>query len=172
MKVLGIDPAKRSGFYHSDGYFIAENCDRFGDQPGQSLVRFRKLLTEILQKHPTELIAAEDASFGSPNPNVQAEHNERRGIIKLVAAELTIDVKFFHPTSIKMFATGSGRADKAQMMRACKTLENLDINDPDIADAYWIMRLAARPDCWPVKKPKATKRGKVLPATKRYKRLF
>lgn len=172
MNVLGIDPAQRSGFYHSDGFFVAENCTRYGDRPGQSLIRFKKLLTDILREHPAELIAAEDASFGSPNPNVQAEHNERRGVIKVVAAELEIEVKFFQPTSIKMFATGSGRADKSQMMRACKTLENLDIQDPDIADAYWIMRLGSRPDCWPQQKAKKPRRGKVLPPTKRYKRLF
>lgn len=173
MNVLAIDPANRFGFYHTDGYFGSESIDRYGDHPGQRLLRFSKWIRDTLKNHKTDLIAAEDASFGSHNPSVQASHNELLGIIKLVAAESNIEVRLFNPMTIKVFATGSGRADKKQMMRAAKTHYGLEIHDDNVADALFIRELASRPDCWAPENPKkAKRRGKILPPTKRYKRLF
>lgn len=174
MRCLAIDPSNRTGFAHSDGYRGVEILTRAADtHPGQRLIRFEEWLTETLANHPTELIAAEDASFGSPNPNVQAMHNELRGIIHLVAAEHGIDVKLFQPASIKAHATGKGNAKKPAMVRACQDHIDKSVVDEDLADALWILDLARRPDCWPQPKLIKKRRGKVLPPTKRYApRLF
>ncbi len=95
-----------------------------------------------------KMIACENASFGSPNPNVQAMHNELLGVIGLVAARRGIDVVTFRPNQIKMYATNRGNATKEQMMRAC--VKHLKINpiDDNHADALWCLELAKRPDCW------------------------
>lgn len=163
-RVLGIDPANRTGFAHSDGYRGFIDLARAADQhPGERLIRFSNWLEETLDTHVTELIAAEDASFGSNNPHTAAQHNQLKALILLIAAEFGLPVKFFQPTTIKAFATGSGSAGKDQMKRACKTFHGIDIADENVADAFWIMELAKRPDCWPKPGEKQGRRAKKLP---------
>lgn len=170
MNILALDPAASTGFAHSDGthgaYLLTHVFDR---RPGDRLVRFSVWLNEFLRKHPTELIAAEDASFGSPNPSIQAMHNELRAVIYLVAAERELTVKMFHPSTIKLFATGRGRAKKPDMIRACREKLGIVSDSDDEVDAIWIMELAKRPDCWP--KPKPTKAA-VRKMRKKEPRLF
>lgn len=175
MNVLAIDPSNRTGFAHSDGYRGVELLTRAADtHPGQRLIRFEEWLHEMLTNHPADLVAAEDASFGSHNPSIQAQHNELRGIIHLVAAEFGVKVKLFNPMTIKVHATGNGHAKKPAMVKACQFHIDPSVVDEDVADALWILDLANRPDCWPQpKEKKRARRGvKVLPPTKRYKRLF
>lgn len=168
MNVLALDPANRTGFAHSDGYRGFVDLSRVVDKhPGQRLIRFTNWLEETLENHATDLIAAEDASFGSHNPAVQAMHNQLLGALLMTAAEYGIDVKLFFPGTIKVFATGNGRADKQQMVRACKTHYGIEVTH-DEADAIFIMELAKRPDCWP--QPKPPKRKKRFPPPG--KRLF
>ena len=104
-----------------------------------------------------DTLAAEDASFGSPNPAVQAMHNELRGVIHLVGFRHSIPVRLFAPSTIKAFACGSGRADKEQMKSAAKRLLGISVSDDNIADALWILALAGRPDCWAKQKTKPSK---------------
>lgn len=169
MNILGIDPANRLGAAHSDGYRDVIELARGGDvHPGQRLIRFSNWLEETLDAHKTELIAAEDASFGSHNPAIQAMHNQLLGVLLLVAAEYGIEVKLFFPGTIKAFATGNGRADKSQMVWACKTHFGIEPRDDNEADAIFILELAKRPDCWP--QPKVKKRRvKTLPPQKRFR---
>lgn len=170
MNILGLDPAGRTGFCHTDGFRGYVDLTRTLDKhPGARLLRFEDWLQETLGAHPTELLAAEDASFGSHNPAIQAMHNQLLGVLLLVAAEHSIDVKLFFPGTIKAFFTGSGRADKSQMIRACKTHYGIDVDDDNEADAIAIMELAKRPDCWPTPKLKRTKAVKTLPPQKRFR---
>jgi Holliday junction resolvasome RuvABC endonuclease subunit len=169
-QILGLDPANVTGYAHTDGYRgEVDLCRTLDKHPGQRLIRLSEWLEETLHSHKTDLIAAEDATFGSHNPQTQASHNELRGIIKLVAAEFGIDVKLFNPMTIKAFATGNGHATKDQMVRAAKTFYDLDVTN-NVADAVFIMELAKRPDCWPKEAEKKTRR-KVLPP-QRGRRLF
>ncbi|MFM9961470.1 MAG: crossover junction endodeoxyribonuclease RuvC [Planctomycetaceae bacterium] len=171
MNVLALDPANRTGFAHSDGYRGFVDLSRAVDtHPGQRLIRFSNWLEETLEQHTTELIAAEDASFGSVNPSVQAQHNELRGIIHLVAAEFGIDVKLFQPSTIKLHATGHGNAKKHAMVAACKRFLEIVPQDENEADALWILDLAKRPDCWPKQVEKRTKRATTLPPQKRWQK--
>lgn len=165
--ILGLDPANHTGYAHSDGFRgvlpIGSRFDRF---PGQRLIRLRDWLRETLAIHRTQLIAAEDASFGSPNPSVQAQHNELRGVIQMVAAEYSISVKLFAPSTIKAFAAGHGHATKADMIRAVKRHWGIDVLSDDEADAIAIMHLAQRPDCWPNGGAKAVRKAKKQQAAK------
>jgi Holliday junction resolvasome RuvABC endonuclease subunit len=111
--------------------------------------------------HGLSKLAYEDASFGSHNPNVQAMHNELAAIIKLVAESLDIPVVSYKPTSIKKFATDNGRAEKWQMVQACKLHFGKVVEFDDEADAFFVLEMAkqglviAGP-----KKPRATFRRK------------
>ena len=145
MKILALDPALVCGYAHSDGASGTWNlADGGTGHNGLRLVRFRVHLRRALALWPTELIAYEDAGFGSPNPNIQAMHNELRGIIKLVAAEAGgVTTVGYVPTSIKKFATGDGRAKKPAMIAAyARHYPQQQIIDDNHADALWLLRFA------------------------------
>lgn len=172
MKILALDPAAHTGFAHSDGHYgtwlITRNTDDFD---GLRLERLREHLYAAYREWGFGAVAFEDASFGSPNPATQAMHNELRGIIKLVVAELDLQVIGpFHPTTIKNFATGSGRAKKHDMIRAAEVQFGIRTNDDNIADALFILELAKHPRQW-AQSPKKVKR-RVRAAGKRERQLF
>lgn len=171
MTILALDPANTTGWAWSD-----RNETRYGtwslvvpNRPADHrLVVFLDLLRRIVAATAVELIAFEEASFGSPNRRVQAMHNELRGIIKLVAAERGIEVVGYHPTTIKKFATGSGRASKSQMIAAARTMLGLYTSDDNVADAAFILALAQRgyrqttPAAWRPKRPRRPAQSKLF----------
>lgn len=134
--ILALDPAARTGFAHTNG------------QRGVWILgveRTAELHARIIaaaDEWGVDLIATEDASFGSHNPNVQALHNELRGIIRFAAAQLGAKVVMYKPNTIKKYATGNGRAKKLQMMRACETILRIKPESDDVADALWILHMA------------------------------
>lgn len=159
MKALALDPAARCGWAWGDGKTIQSGVwglsERSDQHPGQRLFRLRELLRQAHDEVGFDVLAAEDASFGSRNPKTQASHNELRGIISLVAAECQVPLLLFHPTTIKKFATGDGRADKSQMVRACKTHFGIEATDDNEADAIFVLLLAQQ----------TARAGRVVPAT-------
>lgn len=172
VKILALDPAAHTGYAHSDGHHGVWLLTRgSGEFDGRRLERLREHIFAAFRDWGFEAIAFEDASFGSPNPNVQAMHNELRGVIKLVAAELDLEILGpFHPTTIKKFATGSGRADKGQMIRAAETQLGIRVDDDNIADALFILELARHPKQW-AESPKKVKR-RIRTAARREPKLF
>jgi len=138
QKILALDPANSCGYAHSSGQ---RGVWLLGD-PYSRLQRFRNQLLQAADRWGCDLLAYEDAAFGSINPHTAAAHNELAGIIKLVAAELCVETRSYKPATIKKFATGSGRAQKPQMIRACETILGLRVTSDDEADAIWILEMA------------------------------
>jgi len=169
IRILALDPASVTGYAWSDGTRREHGVWILGTETHR-LMALESRLEEHLTRLPCDLIAFEDASFGSPNPNVQAMHNELRGVIKLVASRRHIRFVLFHPTTIKAFATGSGRAKKPQMMAACKRLLGITPSDDNEADALWILELAKNPKQWA--EPSKAKVKRVKAARKKEPRLF
>lgn len=141
-QILALDPATSTGVAHSDGLRTVWHLGKSGGHPGSRLVRLRELLLETAMEHPFDLLASEDASFGSHNPAVQAFHNQLRGIILGVACELNVPVRLFKPNTIKKFATGSGRAKKADVIRAAEKFFGVVTESDDLADALFVLELA------------------------------
>jgi Holliday junction resolvasome RuvABC endonuclease subunit len=158
MNILALDPANKTGFAHSNGKHGVWQLGK-GDLGAQHDELAQQIIRAVDQ-WGVHLIATENAGFGSRNPSVQASHNERLGVIRYVASCLGCDIVTFQPTTIKLFATGSGNADKKQMIKACSRLLGVTAISDDDCDALWILELAKRPDCWPVAKPKAKKARK------------
>ncbi len=168
MIILALDPANVTGVALSNGkqteYRRWELVEPHKPREHRLVVLY-DLLRRTIEDNGVELIAFEEASFGSINPNVQAMHNELRGIIKLAAAEARIPTVSYHPTTIKKFATGDGRAGKPQMIRAAETMLGLETDDDNIADAAFILAMAqqgyglTRPATSPssAKKPRSRK---------------
>lgn len=143
MTILALDPANNTGFAHSDGHrgvwhLVASKTEHAGDR----LNRLADYIRGAFDQWGFDSIAFEDASFGSPNPNIQAMHNELAGIIKAVAAQCDVACRGVKPASIKKFATGNGRAKKHEMIRAAKVKLGIEVTSDDEADALWILAFA------------------------------
>lgn len=149
MKILALDPAAKCGFAWSDGtlreYGVWQIALAEREHPGARLERLREHIYEAYRDWGFERLAYEDAQHGSPNFTIQGLHAELRGVIKLVACELDVDAIPINPTTLKSWATGSGRADKGQMIRACQTVLGVTTDDDNIADALFVLELAKNP---------------------------
>lgn len=162
-RILALDPAAKTGYAHSNGqHGVWLLTGRPGEHEGARLKRLEEFIFDSAKAWGCEAIAYEDAGFGSQNPNVQAMHNELRGVIQLAAAKLGVPTKGFKPKSIKLFATGHGKATKNDMIRACHRLLNIVPIGEDDADAIWILEFYKRPDCWPVPAKVQKRRDKAM----------
>ena len=161
MNILALDAATTTGFAHSNGKHGIWNL-------GPATIRlrtFKELIDKAIQEWGCDCIAYEQASYGAGGRKgeggVQWQtivfHNQLRGIIELVSQERMIKCQAFHPSTIKAFATGNGRAKKEQMIAACITHYKFKPIDDNEADAVFILELAKRPDCWPKPKEKQVK---------------
>lgn len=179
MKILALDPAARTGWAWQDT--ATPNSIAFGtwnlgtsralSEQHQELER---LLEKWIRDYGVDTIASENAGFGSHNPAVQASHNERLGLIRLITARHSCELILLNPMTIKVFATGNGHAKKDQMIATCKSLLQITPGDDNQADAIWLLKCALRPDCWPqpaAKKPPA-KAFRSPKAAKKAGRLF
>ena len=167
-RILALDPANQTGW----AYLTADGRRLFGtwaiakpgdDHPGDRLRRLRDGLVEFLGVYPADVIACEDAHFGSRNHEVAAMHSELRGIVKLVAAEHGARYVAYKPNTIKKFATGCGLAKKWQVVAACKTVLGIEPEDDNVADALFILELARQDRPAASTKPKARRRREPSP---------
>lgn len=166
MRILAIDPATRCGYAHSDGrhgvWLLA----------GDESAKLSQLRANVRAMGQVEMIAVEQASYGAgkrKGSGIQWSQivwqNMMLGVIKQVARELGATVQGFHPSTIKSFMAGSGRATKDQVRRAVKKLLGIETVDDNDSDAVAILELAKRPDCWAKKQPRKRKQ-KVLKRAK------
>jgi len=167
-RILALDPANQTGW----AYLTADGRRLFGtwgiakpgdDHPGERLRRLRDGLVEFLEVYPADVIACEDAHFGSRNHETAAMHSELRGIIKLLAAEHGAIYVAYKPATIKKFATGHGHARKPQVMRACKTVLGIEPEDDNVADALFILELARQDRPAASTRPKTRRRREPSP---------
>lgn len=161
MKILAIDPAAKCGFAHSDGHYgVWDLSSSRKEHPGARLERIRSKLYRAKRDWGFDAIAYEDAQLGSHNFTTQGLHAEIRGVIKLIAREMgDVPIIEVNPSSLKKFATGNGRADKLQMIRAAKTMLGIETDDDNIADALFVLEYAKQPQK-PKAPPKRRSRGK------------
>lgn len=164
MNILALDPAGNTGWAHSNGQFGTWPLSAGKASLEQQHAYLERYLERAIETMGCEMLATENAGFGSHNPEVQARHNERLGVIRLVAARRKIEMHAFNPGTIKLFATGNGKAKKPQMVAAVKRHFGITVTSDDEADAICILELAKRPDCWASSSP-AKKQGKRATAT-------
>jgi Holliday junction resolvasome RuvABC endonuclease subunit len=147
MKIIGLDPAARCGFAHSDGHRgVWELTLASGEHPGARLRRLRTWLYKAKREWGIDLIAYEDAQLGSHDFRTQGLHAELRGLIKLVADEMgEVPLVAVNPITLKVFATGHGKAKKPDMIRAAETFLGIITTDDNVADALWVLEFAKNP---------------------------
>jgi hypothetical protein len=108
--------------------------------------------TSILEDRGVKKVFLEGYSFGSTGKVFNIAENT--AILKYNLWDLNIDIEILAPTTIKKFATGSGRASKENMydkfceenskvgLRETLTPRSSNVINPvnDIVDAYYILK--------------------------------
>lgn len=130
-----------------------------------NLARLDRLTTEILAWcEGVDLVGLEGPSFGSARPGQSRGHWERGGLWWCIRLELfrrDVPVAQIPPSNVKIYSTGNGRADKAEVMlhmvRRCPWAQ---ITGEDTADAFTLAAMCAAHEGQPVASfPKTHTRG-------------
>jgi Holliday junction resolvasome RuvABC endonuclease subunit len=144
MIVLGLDPADVAGWcILEDGKVVDYGNWHLvvssEEHPGHRLSRLVECLRLVWMKFGFQVIATENASFGSINPNTAAMHNMKLGMITWFASQKGgMRILKYVPSSIKKFVTGSGKAEKSDMIAAVMRHHSLPEMTGDEADAIGI----------------------------------
>ena len=102
---------------------------------------FRDTLIRFIKENNIRVVVAEDVSVGT-HFNAIRKLSEFRGVMMEVCDELNLpEPVLLNPSHIKKFATGSGKADKKQMIAAMEVKYGLVPYDDNACDAFWIYKL-------------------------------
>nr|DAM19493.1 MAG TPA: RuvC [Bacteriophage sp.] len=134
-QVLGLDIATHTGYYsvHESGTWnFTESKRRNGNKMHGA---FRVMLLAFIRRYGIRRIVAEDVSVNRYFYDMR-RLAELRGILLEVCDEMDLpEPEFVNPATLKKFATGDGRADKAAMIRACREKYRYEPVDDNAADA-------------------------------------
>lgn len=134
-EVLALDVASHTGYYsvyESGTWNFTESKGRNGNKMHGA---FRVMLVAFIRRYGIRRIVAEDVSVNRHFYDMR-RLAELRGILLEVCDELDLpEPEFVNPSTLKKFATGNGRADKAAMMRACEEKYGFCAADDNVADA-------------------------------------
>lgn len=140
--VLGLDPGKTTGWclYHPNQRPIHGLYDLPGADLGAQLDGFRDWLATMLVRYEPALIAIERpfgrAAFTSDLPGTLC------GVAHMVAHQCLTPRREFTASAIKKHITGSGRATKADVIKAVRGNFGLDVLSDHQADAAAVAIIA------------------------------
>ena len=83
-------------------------------------------LGKLIEKWTPDLLALEEVFVLKQFPKAAIQLGEVRGVIYLSAQEQEIPVLVVKPTEVKSALTGSGRADKEQMMKTIRQVLRIE----------------------------------------------
>lgn len=145
VPILGLDPSVTStGITWPDG-----TTTTLRPSPklrgGQRLDQIRNRLELGLRCHPpaprAAVIEAPIRAFGKGGPTTMLRLGEARGVLLQVLGRWDIPVVEVEPARLKRWATGSGRADKDQMLDALPAGVSTSMSSDDEVDAWWCWHL-------------------------------
>ena len=144
MNILSIDAATKTGWatnVHGRRSGITEFALKRGESPGMRFLRCRAWLTEMwkLLGGQIDVICYEQAHHrgGAATACCVGLVTE----IHAFAAEHDIELMPVHTATLKKFATGSGRANKSEMIEAAKARGWTPVDDNE-ADACLLLEYA------------------------------
>ncbi len=146
MKILGIDPGLARvgyGFIEiMEGQQKMIDCGIIRTDPshseGDRLVEIASDLRQLIQSCKPQLAAVEKFFFYRSSTTISVV--QARGVIMMTLARFKIPTLEFPPMQVKLALTGSGRADKNEVLSA--VMRELELINPpkpdDAADALAI----------------------------------
>lgn len=145
VRILGLDPGSRiTGYGVVDAgrrgvRYVASGCIRVGngDLPGR-LLEIHRHVTALVDAYTPGEIAIERV-FMHRNPDSALKLGQARGAALCGACHAGAPVFEYAPRAVKQTVTGTGGAEKAQVMHMVKALLALDGRlSADAADALAI----------------------------------
>lgn len=144
MIILSLDQATVTGWalVRDTGEVVASgtwelaDAKRTGESRGMRYIRFEHELRGAVGKWNPRMICHEQTLLRGGAATEIA--NGLKALILKIAAEAEIEVSCVHTTELKHWATGNGRAEKADMMKACISLSGVSPRDDNEADAVLI----------------------------------
>jgi Holliday junction resolvasome RuvABC endonuclease subunit len=141
--VLGIDPGSRSGWaLVCDGKLARSGVWQLkteNDRPGQRFRRFRDCLVGVIDLGPAavNLIGYEQRK-GQGGSYAAHLHGGIVAHIEELAERHGVPYTSVHPSTLKLWATGYGKADKAAMMAEASRRAGRDVIENNEADAILV----------------------------------
>lgn len=148
MIVLGLDCASKTGWAFFD---VRENrivesgvqdfTKRRGESNGLMFMKFRKWLKELIEIQKPDIVGYEQAHFRGGAATVICVGLQTR--VEEICVEKNIEPAPVATTTLKKFATGSGRAGKPEMVKAARKILGRYPIDDNEADAVHVSMWAA-----------------------------
>lgn len=115
-----------------------------GEDVGSFLVAFEEWLTaKIREVEPALLLFEAPILASSATPHVTRKLHALAGITEMVAIRDSVECCEVYPVTVKKALTGSGKADKDQMVQAARAY-SLNPANADEADAFGLWLHAVR----------------------------
>lgn len=89
-----------------------------------------------------ELAVIEGYSFGSKGSHLR-EIGELGGVVRMLLWDHCVPFLEVSPSTLKLYATGSGKAGKTEVVQAAEKRLGYDGHDDDEADALWLRAVGA-----------------------------
>lgn len=141
IKILALDMATKLGWATNVALPISSGVEVFdvnrGASPGARYFKFVKWLQDRIKEIQPDLIVYEQASQrgGAPTEILIGFTTHLQSVCFMKKIE-HVAIRADH---IKIFATGKGKAEKEEMIKACVTKLNIVPIDDNHADALWIL---------------------------------
>lgn len=134
-EILALDIATHTGYYsmHGNGMWNFTESKRRNDNKQHKA--FRDTVMGFITQHGIRQIVAEDINVNNHFSDMR-KLSELRGVLFEICDELDMpEPHFINVATLKKWATGNGRADKAMMIQACKNNYRFETEDDNTADA-------------------------------------
>jgi crossover junction endodeoxyribonuclease RuvC len=152
MTALALDLATCTGFCHGPadtgevptlGHVL---LPKTGEDVGRFLIAWEEWLTaKVRELEPSLIIFEAPILAGMATPHVTRKLHALPGVTEMVAVRAGVECAELYPVTVKKALTGSGHADKAEMVRACRAY-GFNPKNSDEADAFglWLAALRIR----------------------------
>lgn len=134
-EVLALDIATHTGYYSmhgSDTWNFTESKKRNDNKQHKD---FRDTVMKFIIQYGIKQVVAEDINVNNHFSDMR-KLSEFRGILFEICDELDLpEPVFINVATLKKWATGNGRATKAEMMQACIEKYRFYPKDDNVSDA-------------------------------------
>lgn len=144
LPVLALDLATRCGFALRSSRSVLSGTEDFAERRnetrGDRLWRFQQWIAEFQRADPLSMVAYEKVQ-GHMRGHAQTCYAQFEGVLLAWCAKRQIPVRPVNPKTLKRAITGSGNADKSQMVAAIRAHGFAPADDNE-ADALAVLLYA------------------------------
>ena len=138
MRVLSFDPGSKflGWAFFKNNKLIDSGCEKFKDNyDGKKALLIYGFLLSKASEYLPDHIVCEHYFFNTNNRNATLVIPEVKGIMRLVAATLGLELDEMHIGTVKKAVTGKGNSNKKQVSAAVAQLFNIEASRHDEFDA-------------------------------------